>query len=263
MERKFLREFVQLEKYDTLEKIKVGVIGLTSGVGTTTVATWIAKTLSENGKSVAYVEFGNPYKGKSLLFESVAMDQRFSNRKFCDYYSEIISGGKIKQFKNIEEGINWALITPDNCAEEVALSQLQLVKLLENIAGEVVVADINNDVDLKLLDVLDVIVVVADPLPSKLLSSRNKLQELKKYELRNKNIIWVVNKMNEGVNKKEVKNYFKEKNINYIKEVPLSELYYSEYQCKFSFTNKKLKEILNSDLLEISKEIDNITKCSQ
>lgn len=263
MERKFFREPEQTKKYNALEKVKVCVAGLGEGVGTTFIASNIAYYLSENHKSSAFVEIGDPRSKKALLYDSVAMEQRFKNRNFVDFYKAIRDGEKIRGRCNIEEGINWAIITPEDCEEKICLKEEEKWKLINNVSGEYVIVDIGSEVlSMEELFEFDIIVAVLEPMPSKMLGAAKSFQQIKKMELRNLPIIWVVNKYNEGVIKKEVVNYLKAKGIEYINMMSPNPFFRDEYNCKFHFKNKELWQGCIGNIENISKKIENITKHS-
>lgn len=239
------------------------MIGLSSNVGTTFIATWLAREMCSRNYSTAFLEMGVPSKGKPLMYEGLAFDERFINRGYYDYYLGIVNEDKIKKYRNIESGINWALITPEACNSSYVFNEIQYLKLIDNILGQLIVVDVSCDLNLISLDIFDAVVVVIDPLPSKLLPSKLKLQSLKKYNYNNNNVIWIVNKMNQGVNKKELRRFLNEKELIYIEQVALEEFYKCEYKCKFSFESKYLQEVFNDQFNQIGKKIDYITKLSQ
>ncbi|MEG0924443.1 MAG: hypothetical protein RR313_06030 [Anaerovoracaceae bacterium] len=263
MERKFFRETQRNDNYNSIEKVKIGIFGIGESVGTTFVATSLAYYFCEKGKSVAFVEIGNPRKRLSLLFDSVAMEKRFVNREFVDFYKLAEEKSTIRGRKNIEEGINWALITPDNCKKEIEPSIEQKERIINNISGEIVICDFDcrEDWD-NLPEDMDILIGVIEPLPSKMIGGAKLFKDIKRRQSQGAKVIWIVNKENKGVEKKEVNNYLKEKEPIHIPIFDEEAFYENEYNCKFHFTNKKIWEEMREYMDKIQEKMANITKVS-
>ena len=79
--------------------------------------------------------------------------------------------------KNLEKGINWILPTPQNCENEMELSGEEKSRLIQSARGQVCIFDIEaeNRWD-HLLSVMDMLVVVVDPLPSEADTQQSAIQ---------------------------------------------------------------------------------------
>ena len=241
MDREIFREAETKKLYNSIEKLKIGVIGIGEGVGTTFVSTSLAFCFAKKGKSVAFAEVGNPRTKLSILYDSVAMDLRFSNREFVDFYNLIMENLHIRGKKNIEEGINWALITPKNLENGKELDESEKLRLVNNLSGEIVIFDLEAfEAFGTLLEEMDIIVGVIDPLPSKMIGGFKIFQALKKLEIEGQKVIWVVNKNNKGIGKKHIYDYLKTREILWIPFFELEQMYLCEYNCIFPIKNKKL-----------------------
>ena len=102
---------------------------------------------------------------------------------------------------------------------------------------------------------MDVIFVVVDPLPSKLIRSRERYRVLKKLELAGCHVIWIVNKMNPGVDKKQVRRYLKSEHILWLEAVNPALIYENEYLCQFHWKNAEIQK----KMLEIFTKVSRIS----
>ncbi|MBR4020851.1 MAG: hypothetical protein IKI99_06020 [Firmicutes bacterium] len=254
MERIFFREKQDRPQPEGAERYRIGVTGIGRGVGTTFVAAALAFYFRDQGRQVSYTECLNPAACSSLLFDQVAMDKRFAHRHFDNTYQHLTEDGPVRRNQNKEEGILWRIPTPDNCKDRLTLNTRQQARLMAAAREEVCIFDMEADYswDDYLMD-MDVIFVVVDPLPSKLIRSRERYRMLKKMELAGCRVIWVVNKMNPGVDKKQVKHYLKADHILWIAAFETSQIYEHEYLCRFHWENAEIQR----------KFIENFTKVSR
>ncbi len=257
MNRVFLKEIEEKSSYSAIEKNKICILGLGRNVGTTFVATLLAYHYSNQKQSVAYLELESSYCEKPLLFDSVDMQQRFSKKTFYSFHERVHKGEKIRGVKNIEENINWGIITPEFRNRNEPLSIEEEMRLLSNISGNTVIATLD---EVKFASDFDCIICVVDPLPSKLLASSDNMRILKKIELECDNVVWVVNKFNKGVNSKDIRSFLKTKNICYVEKVDEVEIYSDEYQCRFHYRNKHIKEITEKSIAKLAGIVSSITK---
>lgn len=241
------------QKEKLSDQLNIAVTGLGRSVGTTFVATALAFYYFDMGKSVTFVQCLTPSKAESLFFDAVAMDQRFARRTFHDYYERICSSKPTAGMRNTEEGIHWIL--PTSCGKTCFdLNPIQKGRLISAAKGEVCIFDIEADDEWNhlLLD-MDMIVVITDPLPSRMICRAERFKRLKKMELSGHKILWVVNRMNDGVNKRQVRSYLKTSQIIWIPLFSADKIYQCEYNCRFIWKDAEIKR----EILEI------FTKVSQ
>jgi len=255
LERIFFRERQEKTWDRAAERYRIGVTGLSQGVGTTFVATALAFYFRDQGRQVSYAECLNPASCRALLYDQVAMDKRFGPRPFERIYQKITDEDQALQGRNKEEGIIWRLPVPEDCREKRELNQRQKARLVGLPREEVCIFDLEADYswDDYLMD-MDVIFVVVDPLPSRLLRNRERYRTLKKMELAGCRVIWIVNKMNPGVDKKQVRNYLKADNLFWLEAIEISRIYEDEYFCRFHWQNAEIQK----KMLEIFTKVSRI-----
>lgn len=234
-------------------KINIGVTGLSQSVGATMIASSLAFFFGEKGNHTAYVDCHDPTQMNNLLFDMVSMDKRFSNRTFHSFYALIREGKGVRDKQNKELGINWVLITPDDCKEKRTLSREEQGRLIHCCGGDVAVFDIdsNGGWDYFLVD-MDYLVVVVDPLPSKLIHHANRFKLLKKLELSGLPVFWLVNMDNTGISRRQVHQYLKTKEAIWVPKIPAEEFYLDEFSCKFHWENPAIRSKLMEVFIKIS-----------
>jgi len=254
MNRILLREKIEEEPFEVAEKQKIGVTGMSRGAGTSFAAITLAKALSlDKTKRVTYLEIcGANFSNKPLIYDVLGMDKRFEGREFIRFYEEIKQGREIRRRRNLDERINWALMAPEDLKKAVKLAPLEIVRLVSNISGDIIVCDIGDcDQKEEFLKDMDAILFVIDPMPSMLLAGFSSLQDAKRLEYRGKNVVWVLNKMNAGVNKRELQDFIKVKNTIQFPYIEPEKRYAAEYNCKIPYELREIK----AQLLEPMKKI--------
>ncbi|MBR5316192.1 MAG: hypothetical protein IKU44_05310 [Firmicutes bacterium] len=240
MERLFFRERqYELERENSrVEQWNIGVTGLGRSMGTTFVATALAFYFQSMGKNVTFVQCLTPSHASGLLYDSVAMDQRFAHRTFHDPYLKIAKEESVRDLGNLEEGIRWMI--PSGKAGD--LTEQQRSRLIHGARGELCIFDLEADSswDGFMMD-MDLLIVVTDPLPSKLIHHVERFKRLKKMELSGTTAVWVVNRCNDGVNKRQVKGFLKNNQLVWIPSFGEESFYQCEYACKFLWENKEIQ----------------------
>ncbi|QIB69149.1 hypothetical protein Ami103574_07360 [Aminipila butyrica] len=254
MKRIFVREEGEDEYRVVKNRFKIGVTGMGQGVGTSLVATALAKELAREKKTyVAYVEINQ--EGKSpLLYDSLGIDKRFAGRRFLDFYEETAKGHSLAGLVNLDERINWALWIPEDGSRNKRrpLEVIELCRLINNIAGDHIVCDINPDPNQEqLLREMDCLIFVIDPLPSRLIGEYEKLCLMKKYQLKGQKVFWVVNKYNEGINKREFTDFVKIKPFLKIPLIPQEDLYLAEYNCRLAYSLPSVNERIGEPIRQL------------
>ena len=238
MKRVFIREAQDEKLFCVIEKQKIGVAGMSSGAGVTLAATSLAKILScIEERKVTLLEVCDCFNEKrTLIYDSIGFDKRFKAREFVRFYSEIKHGGSIRGKSNLDERINWGLITPEDIRDELEATPIELIRLINNISGDLIICDISgcrNTVDY-LLD-MDLVIFVIDPMPSFMLAGYPFMREVKRLEYNGKKVIWLINKFNSGINKRELQNFLKLKEYFKIPLITGDSFYSAEYNCKIPY----------------------------
>lgn len=252
MNREFKRE-VETNRYEAItEKTKIGVFSLGRSAGATFIATSMAKQLSENQKKiVAYVELGGIQPSMPLTYHALGMNHRFSCKKFKSFYMELKDGNRIKNMMNLDAGINWALHTPADLEFNSELSPLEELKLINNIKGEWIICDFGSKISSEMLEEMDVLFGVIDPLPSKLLSNKEAYQNLRQSEIAGRNLIWLINRQNAGVGKKNLRLFLKEKKLTTFPLLPEEWFYSAQYNCQLPLEQHDIRRCIKPQIEEL------------
>ncbi|MCR5482659.1 MAG: hypothetical protein K6F52_07705 [Clostridia bacterium] len=254
MERIFLREEENKEKFNIREREKIAVIGSGTGAGASFTASALAKRLSmEKGKAVAYAEVFIGQGRKRKMYDALGMEKRFAGRDYLSMH-ELLKSGSIRGRANIDEGINWAVCS-GNTGD---FSPLDCVRLINNVLCDTLVYCMDSDSFKGELahceDILceaDKIVYVIDPLPSALLSSHELTGLIKRLEYRGHKVVWVINKSNSGINKRELLGYLKLKKYFEIPAVDPRYIYNCEYNCRIPYTHREVFRLIGEPVENI------------
>ncbi|QAT42583.1 hypothetical protein [Aminipila luticellarii] len=254
MNRIFVREQEEEEYRTVKSRCKIGVMGMGNGVGTSFLATAMAKELAKERKRyVTYLEI-NRNENKTFLYDSLGMDKRFAGRTFVDFYDETTKGKSIAGMVNLDERINWALCVPDQKAAipKKSLEPIELCRMINNITGDHILCDITwcNGLE-QILKEMDVLIFVMDPMPSKLIKEYENLCFMKRCQLSGQKIIWVVNKYNGGVNKREFYDFVRVKQFIKVPFILPEEMYLAEYNCRIPYSLKSVNAVLNQPIRQI------------
>jgi CO dehydrogenase nickel-insertion accessory protein CooC1 len=243
MNREYKREYKEEDIERVSELTKIGVFSFIKTSGTSFVATSLAKYMADQKtKSVAYVELKHDDSCESLLYEALGMGQRFASRDFISFFEEIKARKYIKKRNNQEAGINWALRTPKDRDLGISLTQLEETRLLNNICGDWVVCDLGSRYSQESMEEMDILIGVIDPMPAKLLASKNELQKLLIEDLGGRRLLWVINKYNLGVNNKLLKRFLRLKNPIMVPLIPEEWFYVAQYHCRIPFEQTEIKK---------------------
>ncbi len=197
----------------------------------------------------------NSYMRDSLIYESIGGEKRFANREFAPFYSLVKKRKYIRGIKNMDAGINWALMTSYESKIGYALTALEEARLINNIYGDVIICDMGSELKNSRLDEMDKIICVVDPMPSRLIGCRAVYQKLKEEEHKGKEIIWIINKANGGINKKCFREYIKIKKPITIPLIRPEYFYTAEYNCRLPFEQREIKNKVRGQFEEIVKHI--------
>ena len=243
----------------------IGVTGTGRQVGASLFAVMLTGFLGSFGLDICYTEIGVPREKTALLYDSFAMDQRFSAKGFVDFYELISKSKRVIGISNVESlafgeniqkrdvfagkgnklssgSIDWRLISPANIQEGVTLDEKDFVRLQSIARGDYNIFDIDSssDFDFMLKD-MDVLFVVASPLPSRMIREAERIKEFKLLADHIK-IVWVINHMNSGVSKREIKRVFRNDNMLFIDELGVQNLYACEYKCTYPWADEECRK---------------------
>lgn len=251
MMQSFFRNKTEFKKME--KDITITVIGIGRGVGTTTVASTLAYCFAEVGERVNFLEASDPQSVNTLLYWQVAMDQRFFTRNFVDFYKSAMSDKSMSDLINIENGINWMIITPENRREKVKLKAEEKSRLLIKAMRQNTVIDLTYGTGWdNILPDSDIIVAVLEPTPSKLLTNDEVCRKIKEFEARGKTVIWVVNKITKNIQKHKVRRHIGGGKIFWLDFIEYSVICDNERKCEFPGENMELYSKIKGVFTEIS-----------
>lgn len=243
----------------------IGVTGTGRQVGASLFAVMLTGFLGSLGFDICYTECGRPSEKTALLYDSFAMDQRFSAKGFVDFYDLISKNERAIGISNVESlafdenmlktdilagngsklssgTVDWRLISPSNIQEGVTLDEKGFVRLQSIARGDYNIFDIDSSssFDFMLKD-MDVLFVVATPLPSRMIREAERIKEFKLLADHVK-IVWVINHMNGGVSKREIKRVFRSDKMLFIDELGVQNLYACEYKCTYPWVDEECRK---------------------
>lgn len=202
-------------------RLRIAVVGASSGAGASYVSSVILRKGPFSGiapdglRSLA--ELGTPY-----FYMALGMDKRFAGRDF--YYYE--DSGPLRL--NMELGYNWYLRAPESGPASAA----SMFRAAYTAPGGMVVFDFSglqtSEQLLPLLAVMDVIYLVIDPLPTRLIPAQDVIDRIRVHypeaEL-------VVNKFNRGIHRGELSRFLGTSDFFTVDAVSCEALCRAEYNC--------------------------------
>ena len=250
-------------------KKKIGVVGTGSGVGTTFVAAAIAFYASRKQPKhfAAYVQMDGgtgKEKRKTNVYDALGMDRRFLGREFTDFFALLEQGRAIRGIRNLDDQINWVLRPPTDyarfgrnaqfCTEihkernsaDVMRTQgetIQLLRLCGAVSGNPVICDFGNGTSCEeLFEDMDTMVLVIDPMPSKLLGAAALFDRLRQMKFCGHDVVFVLNKENNGINRKELRDFLGRAADFTIPMLEEAEFYRAEYNCEIPAARRSIRE---------------------
>ncbi len=203
------------------EPFRLAVAGACPGAG----ASFVSARVLQEGLYDAHTpeglrtlcELGKPYFYFALGFE-----RRFAGRRFCSFSSH----GKHEL--NMELGYNWYLRKP----EEKEAEDREIMKAFYNAAGSFIVFDCSGlcgrEVLFDVMDGSDLVYLVVDPMPSKLVGSRDFIDAVRE---RCPSAELVVNKYCRGIHRRELAAFLGTSDYHTEGFMEAERLYRAEYNC--------------------------------
>jgi len=201
--------------------LKIAVVGACNGAGASYISSLILfnkmKGLSLPDGLRSLVELGSSY-----FYNALGMDKRFEGRDFYQY-------SKDKNYMlNMEFGCNWFIKKPN----EKSIEEAGILRALAICPGNVIVYDCSGieygELLCIVLDKMDLIYLVIDPLPTKLLSSISKIERIRKAY---PHCRFVINKYNKGIHKGELNKFLGLSDYITIDAIDYSFFCKAEYNC--------------------------------
>jgi hypothetical protein len=242
--------------------LRYSFIGLSAGAGTTSLAFSFAEYLVQTTRvranikkagtakqnRITVLEIGdNDAERRGFDYDRIGCDRRFAGRDFASCYGLTAAGRSIRGVKNLDSGINWLLRVPDEAP--AALDAQDYMRMIVGAPGDVILCDISGTFGDRLFGAgplgsasrteflrrilidSDKVFVVIDPLPSAMMADPSSLELFKELETSGTNVTYIINKMNPGVNKRELRAFLRLRNATYIPHLGPVPVYTAEYNC--------------------------------
>ncbi|NCB41298.1 MAG: hypothetical protein EOM59_01560 [Clostridia bacterium] len=231
---------------------RIAVVGAERSVGTSFITGMLGAAFSFSPafeEDVTIVELGSPY-----FFEAYGIEKKFLQRGYIQFYDMLFHKKGLKGLKNIEDNINWILRCPlDKYRGEI--SSLDVFRLIHNAEGSLLFFDcsaLNEDTLWDILPEMDVVIVVIDPLPSKLVPRGPFIQRL---SLTFPKMIFVVNKMNKGVHRGELCRFLEGIDFYPVPFFQPQWMYKAEYNCILPYCIPDIKDEMEIPSKALAKAI--------
>ena len=232
-----------------IDRYKIGVLGLAPGAGAGFISVFLARELAETGVyHPAVLETGG-----HGLYDILAMDKHFAGREYFRFFDAVTNGKSIRGKTNELYGVNWILRSPEESGAKTDL--LEVIRMMNHASGDMIICKISciRDEDLwKLLADMDKVLVVIDPLPSKMLAGYKLLCKLRTSGLP---VVYTVNKMNGGVSRMELRSYLKLKNLLCFPMLDQEIVYGAEYSCRPAYDMPLVKSVVKRPLEGLLREL--------
>lgn len=226
-----------------IDRMRVGVLGLTPGAGAGFLCSNLARAaILERDLRPAVLELGS-----GGLYDSLAMDKRLPAGRYFSFHHTVAADRSIRGRSNLVDGVNWMLVD----GKEPELDLFRRLRLVHNAEGEMVFCRLSGvpEAELwKLLPEMDRILVVIDPLPSAMLAGYEKLCELR---TEGTPITYIVNKYNDGVDRRELLQFLNVSKPIYVPMVAPEAVYGAEYACRTVYDMAQAKKLLQTPFKEI------------
>ena len=259
MQRRFFR---QPETPAAEEQLHIAVTGTGRDAGATLIASSLAIFYAEKGNSVTYTECCVPDRLDGFLYEAAAMDQRFYGRTFRDFYSLALTGGRMRGLRNMERGVSWRIPMPQNRGLTEEECREIALKLTAGVRDEVCIFDVQAGFEGFPTGDMDALLVVVDPMPSRLVHHREEVTRLLQLadDPEGPAVLFLVNKVNAGVSRRQVSAYLGGRAAAWIPAIDLKEFYADEYHCRFHWENRVIREELEPLFTKLSHNLPIISQ---
>jgi hypothetical protein len=253
------KETVYKSVYSGVENKTIGVVSLSKGSGSSFITMNLVKAISDYNVLTSMVEtpFDLPY-----FYDAFGIKNRADilEKQFVSL-PHLISEGKniTKDMEFIDNNISY--LVQDATLENIDNSNWsynKMMKLLYNTRAPITIIDIgynlNNKIIMELINDIDILLVIIDAIPSKVVNNYNNLNIIKNID--SCEVVFVINKYNSGVNKKNLLDYMNtKKEILTIPFCDIDLVYKSYNKQEFPYSNNMIKEILEPGFNKIIRKV--------
>jgi hypothetical protein len=245
-------KFVEKKIYTNIERKTILVIGLTKGAGSTSLTLNIAKHLSNCGILSSVVEPPiNPEIANWIGVNNILENEN----DFYSYPYAISNCEKIEANKEfLFDNIIWIIPKENEKASDWSINEMLKLVYISNKAPITLVdagCNFMHESVEPFISMADLVIFVIDPFPSSLDLNIEGLEEIKNLKKEGCNIEFVVNKWNEGIDKKDFLNFIGVEPLAFIPAIELNLLYKANYLHKIPFSLKEVEEIIGKPIRKI------------
>lgn len=230
---------------------RVAVFSLSERAGSSFLVLNVAKALASRNIAVTVVEL--PYQAP-YLYDAVGLINSINDDNGFISYPHLIADGNKDFDKNkvlIVDDIFWVVMDPQ-------LTRINLDNW--NFEKTILLLDVNRDSSVTLIDAgysvpfefvkelissVDISFVVIDCLPADIMANYDKLKAFSKLKSEGKQIFFIFNKFNSGINKKQLLSYMKVEPLSYVPYINPEYVYRCAYTARIPYDMKEIKEILD------------------
>lgn len=238
----------------------VGVVSLSKCSGSTFLTINLACAFDYNIKiSVIENPLNEPYLYTYLGLNTNIYDEDYSSTVFTHTVEDNIDRGINFYNHSSNKNVTWILKDATRKSSEKWDSKKLFKLIFLNKKSYINIVDIGHlifdDNIYEIIDIFNILIVVIDPMVPDLLNNSEMLEKFK--ELENKSgirIIYVVNKFNKGVDKRELLKFLNKKPASYIPYINPEMIYKSVYNCAIPYNYKAVKKELFKPLNKIIKK---------
>ncbi|MBP1926738.1 cellulose biosynthesis protein BcsQ [Sedimentibacter acidaminivorans] len=244
-------------------KNNIAIINLSQDAGSTFVALNIAYLLNDKSIDISVIEI--PHKEmKADIYniiniiddEYISLAERISNNE-VDYYSKsTFLKDNIKFYINNKKISKW---TRDNNMEFINVISKDSTINIYDIGSQEIDESINF-----IFNIIDVVIVIIDPLPYKLLQAEERIKTIKKLEERNINVVYALNRYIKDLNIRDIEKYYDIRITSNIPFITPETIYSANYsnQTVYKFEKDEIFQDSLSKILNQANVLEHVTQKS-
>ena len=223
-------------------KLVIGVVGIGSGAGATFIAMGLALKMAEMTAGVTFLE-GRPHPEESPgPYRILTSDRGFKEKRFTDFFAE--EGGRPGLRTNLHNKVNWVVRGP---AAPEAPGAAQAAPDCRLLPGSCIIIDNPSS-----YEDLDLIVCVADPLPSRIMAGLETFRRIREQAI--VPVIWLLNKNCPPVSRRQVEIFLRTRFTHVMPLIPAEFFYRAEYDCNLPYAGS-LPEDADTVFKRLAEEI--------
>lgn len=236
----------------------IGVCGLSEGAGSTFITMNLAAALADYMRvSVIEPPFYTPYIYDTLGIRGYLDEYDTTFYPFAHLIEEDKNLENNKEFKY--NNVSWIVTDPDK--KEISdWNYYKMLKLMYASKQSLLsVVDIGTYIEHEsiknVIEQFDMLLVVIDPFITQYMNNYNSLLYFKKLKEEGICVEFIVNKFNEGVDKKRMLDYLGIKPMEYVPFISPEYIYGAVYDCLIPYEKKEVQEVLRPAFDELIRKL--------